>query len=89
MNATSQDWLFQQKEGIDYIVIFTLVVKLITIRVVLSTVAVENLHLEQLDMKTTFLHSDLDEEIYIKQPQGFEAPRMEELVCKLVKACMV
>jgi Reverse transcriptase (RNA-dependent DNA polymerase) len=64
---------FLQKEGIDYIEIFSPVVKLTTIEIVLSIVAAENLHLEQLDVKTTFLHGDLEEEIYMVQPEGFEA----------------
>jgi hypothetical protein len=38
------------------------------IRIVLSIVAAEDLHLEQLDVKTTFLHGDLEEEIYTQQP---------------------
>ncbi|GJZ83471.1 retrovirus-related pol polyprotein from transposon TNT 1-94 [Tanacetum coccineum] len=41
------------------------------LRLVLSIVAAENLHLEQLDVKTTFLHGDLDEDIYMTQPEGF------------------
>ena len=36
-----------------------------TIRVILSIVVAENLHLEQLDVKTTFLHGDLEEEIFM------------------------
>ena len=43
-----------------------------SIRTILSLVAVEDLHLEQLDVKTTFLHGDLEEEIYMQQPQGYE-----------------
>ena len=43
-----------------------------SIRTILSIVATEDLHLEQLDVKTTFLHGDLDEEIYMAQPHGFE-----------------
>ena len=56
---------FQQKEGIDYIDIFSLVVKMSTIRLVLGMVAAENLHFEQLDVKTAFLHGDLEEDIYM------------------------
>jgi hypothetical protein len=39
-----------------------------SIRTILSLVGVEYLHLEQLDLKTSFLHGDLDEEIYMQQP---------------------
>ncbi|GKB23090.1 putative RNA-directed DNA polymerase [Tanacetum coccineum] len=63
------------------------VVKMTTIRLVLSIVAAENLHLEQLDVKTTFLHGDLDEDIYMTQPEGFQSAGKEEnLVCKLKKS---
>ena len=42
--------------------------KLTTIRLVWGIMAVEDLHLEQMDVKTAFFHGDLKEEIYIKQP---------------------
>ena len=42
-----------------------------TIRLVLGIVAVENLHLEKLDVKTVFLHGDLEEDLYMIQPEGF------------------
>jgi hypothetical protein len=59
---------FAQKKGIDFDEIFSHVVKMTSIRTILSLVAVEDLHLEQLDVKTTFLHGDLEEEIYMQQP---------------------
>ncbi|KAK0578126.1 hypothetical protein LWI29_005411 [Acer saccharum] len=62
---------FQQKKGIDYTDIFSPVVKLTTIRLGLSIVAAKGLYLKQLDMKTAFLHGDLEEEIYMQQPKGF------------------
>jgi len=62
---------FQQRQEIDFIEIFSPVVKMTTIRVILSVVAAENLRLEQLDVKTTFLHGDLEEEIFMAQPKGF------------------
>ena len=43
-----------------------------TIKVVIGIVAAENLHLEQLDVKTSFLHGELEEDIYMQQPEGFE-----------------
>jgi hypothetical protein len=77
---------FQQKEGIDYTDIFSPVVKMTTIRLVLRIVAAENLHLEQLDVKTAFLHGNLEEEIYMHQPQGFAVLGKESQVCKLRKS---
>jgi ATP-binding cassette subfamily B (MDR/TAP) protein 1 len=57
---------FNQKKGIDFDEIFSPVVKLSSIRIALGLVANMNLELEQLDVKTTFLHEDLNEEIYIE-----------------------
>jgi hypothetical protein len=77
---------FAQKKGIDFDEIFSLVFKMTSIRTILSLVAVEDLHLEQLDVKTTFLHGDLEEEIYMQQPQGYEVKEKENLVCRLKKS---
>ena len=55
-------------------------------RTMLSLVAVEDLHLEQLDVKTTFLHGDLEEEIYMHQPQGYEFKGKDKLVCMFKKS---
>jgi len=77
---------FQQKKGIDYTEIFFPVVKLTTIRLVLSIVVTKGLYLEQLDVKTAFLHGDLEEEIYMQQPKGFVEKGNEEMVCRLTKS---
>ncbi|RVW49829.1 Retrovirus-related Pol polyprotein from transposon TNT 1-94 [Vitis vinifera] len=77
---------FQQKKDIDYTEIFSLVVKMSTIRLVLGMVAAENLHLEQLDVKTSFLHGDLEEDLYMIQPEGFIVQGQENIVCKLIKS---
>jgi len=77
---------FGQKKGIDFEEIFSPVVKMSSIRVVLGLAASLNLEVEQLDVKTAFLHGDLDEEIYMEQPEGFEAKGKEQLVCKLKKS---
>ena len=69
---------FAQKKGIDFDEIFSPVVKMNSIRIILSLVAVEDLHLEHLDIKTTFLHGDLEEEIYMQQPQGYEVKGKEK-----------
>ena len=54
-----------------------------TVRIVLSIVAAEELHLEQLDVKTAFLHGDLEEDIYMVQSEGFQVDGKENLVASL------
>ena len=56
---------FNQKKGIDFEEIFSLVVNMSYIRVTLGLAARLNLEVEQLDVKTAFLHGDLEEEIYM------------------------
>ncbi|GJU92725.1 retrovirus-related pol polyprotein from transposon TNT 1-94 [Tanacetum coccineum] len=77
---------YAQKEGIDFNEIFSPVVRMTTIRVVLAMCATYDLHLEQLDVKTAFLHGNLEEEIYMLQPEGFEQKGKENLVCRLNKS---
>jgi hypothetical protein len=77
---------FAQKKCIDFDEIFSPVVKMTSIRTILSLVVVEYLHLEQLDVKTTFLHGDLEKEIYMHQPQGYEVKGKDNLVCRLKKS---
>ena len=77
---------FAQKKGIDFDEIFSPVVKMSSICVALGMAASMDLEVEQLDVKTTFLHGELEEEIYIKQPEGFEVEGKEQLVCKLKKS---
>ena len=52
----------------------------------LGLVSKENLELAQLDVKTAFLHGDLDEEVYMAQPEGFAKHGKEHLVCRLKKS---
>jgi hypothetical protein len=61
---------YAQKEGIDYNEIFSPVVKHTSIRLLLVIVSQFDLELEQMDVKTTFLHGEL-EKIYMKQPEGY------------------
>jgi hypothetical protein len=60
---------YSQVEGIDFGEIFSLVSKLTSIRFLLSVVVAFDFEVEQMDVKTTFLHGDLEEEIYMKQPK--------------------
>ncbi|WZZ37770.1 hypothetical protein YC2023_034029 [Brassica napus] len=77
---------FNQKKVIDFEEIFSQVVKMSSIRVVLGLAAVLDLEIEQLDVKMAFLHGELEEEIYMEQPEGFKVPGKEELVCRLRKS---
>lgn len=75
---------FTQKEGLDYNEIFSPVVKQTSIRVVMALVAQYNLELQQMDVTTAFLHGDLEETIFMKQPEGYEEGNNK--VCLLKKS---
>jgi len=61
---------FLQKFGVDYFDVFSPVTKLSTLRVLLSLVVALDLELRHVDVRTAFLNGDLDEEVYIKVPEG-------------------
>ncbi|KAK8951386.1 hypothetical protein KSP39_PZI003285 [Platanthera zijinensis] len=63
---------FTQQQDLDYEVTFSPVVKLNTIRVLISLVVHRHWKLHQLDVKNVFLNDDLQEIIYMQQPLGFE-----------------
>ncbi|KMQ87021.1 integrase core domain protein [Lasius niger] len=62
---------YTQKAGIDYDETFSPVARYDTVRAILSVSAAENLKLLQFDIKTAFLNGDLKEEVYMKQPEGY------------------
>lgn len=63
---------FRQQAGIDYHETFSPVARFDSIRTILSIAASRNLKLQQFDIKTAFLHGELDETIFMKQPKGYE-----------------
>lgn len=77
---------FSQKKGVDFDEIFSPVVRMSSIRTVLGLAANLDLKIEQMDVKTAFLHGDLNEEIYMEQPEGFKVKGKEDYVCKLSKS---
>ncbi|KAL0292269.1 UNVERIFIED_CONTAM: Retrovirus-related Pol polyprotein from transposon TNT 1-94 [Sesamum angustifolium] len=77
---------FKQKEGIDYFDTYSPVARLTTIRVLIALASVYNLSIHQMDVKTAFLYGELEEEIYMDQPEGFVVHGNERKVCKLVKS---
>jgi len=74
-----------QVVGIDYIETFALVAKMTTMRVFLIVVAAKNWEVHQMDVHNTFLHGDLEEEVYMKLPPGFQVS-VPDKVCKLKKS---
>ena len=77
---------YLQREGINFSKVFSPVVRHTSIRILLSIVAAQDLELEQMDVKTAFLHGQLDETIYMEQPPGFREPGSEGKVCLLQKS---
>jgi hypothetical protein len=77
---------YSQKEGEDFFDTYSPVARLTTIRVLLSLAVSHGLIVHQMDVKTTFLNGELDEEIYMEQPAGFVANGEEVMVCKLLKS---
>jgi len=77
---------YTQKEGEDYFDTYSPVARLTTIRVLLSLAASHGLLIHQMDVKIAFLNGELEEEIYMDQPDGFVAKGQEGKVCKLLKS---
>jgi hypothetical protein len=77
---------YSQVKGIDFGDIFSPVAKLTSIRFILFIVASFDFEGEQMDVKKTILHGDMEEEICMKQPEGFVVKGKKELVCKLKKS---
>ncbi|GKD75493.1 zinc finger, CCHC-type containing protein, partial [Tanacetum coccineum] len=62
---------FRQKEGIDYFDTYALVARISIIRLWIALAATYYLVIHQIDVKTAFLNGDLEEEVYMKQPERF------------------
>lgn len=79
---------YSQEPGRDYFETYAPVAKLSSIRAVLAICAVENWHIHNMDVDTAFLQSPVYEEIYVKQPKGYEirGANGEELVCRVLKS---
>ena len=72
-----------QRYGLDYEETFSPVVRFESIRYVVALGAQHKLQLQQMDVSTAFLHGELTEEVYMKQPEGFVEQGKEHLVCRL------
>ena len=77
---------FSQTRGMDYDETFCPVVRMESLRTVISLAASNGLELHQLDVTTAFFNGKLDEEVYMKQPEGFVEEGHEDLVCLLKRS---
>jgi hypothetical protein len=64
-----------QKEGVDYEETFAPIARLEVIRILLAFSVAKGFKLYQMDMKSAFLNGVLEEEVYVKQPPGFESEK--------------
>ena len=74
---------YAQKQGIDYEETFSPVVRFSSIRTILAFAVQHNMFIHQMDVVSAFLHSSLQEDIYMQQPDGYVKAGKEKLVCKL------
>ena len=77
---------FRQIQGIDYDETFSPVAKLKSIRVLLAIAAYFDYEIWQMDVKTAFLNGNIEEELYMMQPEGFVDPKDAGKVCKLQRS---
>jgi hypothetical protein len=77
---------YTQKECKYFFDTYSSVARMTTIRVLLSLAASYGLIIHQMDVKTAFLNGELDEEIYMNQPDEFVVKSEERKVCKLLKS---
>jgi hypothetical protein len=77
---------FSQVEGIDFTDIFSPVVWFEMVHLILVLAVLENWYMSGVDVKTAFLYGELDEELYMEQPEGFKVKGHEHKVLRLLHA---
>lgn len=77
---------YEQEEGLDYLETLIIVVRTATIRLMLNIATTKGWTIKQLDVSSAFLHGELQEPVYMYQPDGFVDPEKPQHVCKLTKA---
>ena len=77
---------YSQEEGIDYNEVFAPVARYSSIRTVLAIANQMNLEVHQMDVRSAFLNGNLEEDIYMAQPEGYIDENKPNMVCKLKKS---
>ena len=73
-------------EGRDYSQTFAPIMKYQSLITILALACEEGMHVHKMDVKTAFLNSDLEEEMYVEQPNHLEKDNPKQKVRKLKKA---
>ena len=77
---------YRQRENVDFFDTYSPITRITSIRVLIALASIHNLIVHQMDVKTAFLNGELEEEIYMDQPEGFIVQGQENKVCKLDKS---
>ncbi len=77
---------YSQRPGIDYDETFSPVARFESIRSVIALSAHKEMKIHQMDIKTAFLNGELNEEVFMCQPEGFKEKGKEKFVCRLNKS---
>ncbi|GKE21808.1 putative ribonuclease H-like domain-containing protein, partial [Tanacetum coccineum] len=75
----------RQEEGINYDEVFAPIARIEAIRLFLAFASYMGFMVYQMDVKSAFLYREIDEEVYVTQPKGFEDPHFPKHVYKVVK----
>ena len=77
---------YRQRQGVDYDETFSPVTMLKSIRILLAIAAHYDYEIWQMDVKTVFLNGNLEEEVYMMQPEGFVSKNYLDKVCRLLRS---
>lgn len=77
---------YAQKHGMDYTEVFAPVARMDTLRMIIAVAAQRSWSIYQLDVKSAYLHGELNEDVFVEQPRGYEHKGGEHKVYKLHKA---
>jgi len=76
---------YNQIEGLDYFDTYSPVAKLTTVRLIIALASILHWFIHQLDVNNTFLHGELQENVYMQLPSGVKTSKPNQ-VCKLIKS---